>query len=80
MLMSYFLSQIIYVPPLRTVFGASHKTLPLFWLIPIGFGFVILAWASARVLVIRKGVLGATVKPPTGLMMRESLLPWLSAN
>lgn len=63
---------IIYIPPFRTVFGASHKTLPLFWLIPIAFGFVILAWASARVLVIRRGLLGATVKPPTGLMMHPT--------
>ncbi|CAH7688077.1 hypothetical protein PPACK8108_LOCUS22980 [Phakopsora pachyrhizi] len=63
---------IIYVPPLRTVFGASYKTLPLFWLIPIGFGFVILAWASARVLVIRKQVALAAVKPPKGLMMHPT--------
>ncbi|KAG0148852.1 hypothetical protein CROQUDRAFT_40800 [Cronartium quercuum f. sp. fusiforme G11] len=63
---------IIYVPPLRTVFGASYKTLPLFWLIPIAFGFFILAWASGRVLVIRRGLLGATVKPPSGLMMHPT--------
>lgn len=63
---------IIYVPPLRTVFGASHKTLPLFWLIPIGFGFVILLWASARVLVLRKQILASSVKPPQGLMMHPT--------
>ncbi|KAI9599991.1 hypothetical protein KEM48_000108 [Puccinia striiformis f. sp. tritici PST-130] len=55
---------IIYVPPLRTVFGASHRILPLFWLIPIGFGFVILAWASVRVLFLRKKLLSSSVKPP----------------
>ncbi|KAI7962934.1 hypothetical protein MJO28_001028 [Puccinia striiformis f. sp. tritici] len=63
---------IIYVPPLRTVFGASHRILPLFWLIPIGFGFVILAWASVRVLFLRKKLLSSSVKPPTGLMMHPT--------
>ncbi|EFP77177.2 hypothetical protein PGT21_010835 [Puccinia graminis f. sp. tritici] len=63
---------IIYVPPLRVVFGASHRILPLFWLIPIAFGFLILLWASGRVLVLRKKLLSSSVKPPKGLMMHPT--------
>ncbi|KNZ44478.1 hypothetical protein VP01_911g1 [Puccinia sorghi] len=63
---------IIYVPPLRVVFGASHRILPLFWLIPIGFGFVILLWASIRVLFLRKKLLSSSVQPPKGLNMHPT--------
>lgn len=60
---------IIYTPPLRVVFGGSYRLLPLYWLIPFGFGFVVLLWASIRVLLLRKSLQQARVKDIKGLMM-----------
>ncbi|KAI0312116.1 aminophospholipid-transporting P-type ATPase [Amylostereum chailletii] len=36
---------IIYTPPLHVVFGGSFHLSPLYWLIPIAFGCVLLAWS-----------------------------------
>ncbi|KAI0035024.1 aminophospholipid-transporting P-type ATPase [Vararia minispora EC-137] len=60
---------IVYTPPLQVVFGASHHLLPLYWLIAFGFGCVLLAWASVRVLMMRKSIEQARVKDIKGLMM-----------
>jgi sodium/potassium-transporting ATPase subunit alpha len=64
---------VIYTPPLHVVFGGSHKLLPLYWLIPIAFGFLILAWASFRVILARKSMEQTRVKPIRGLIMGEFL-------
>ncbi|KAJ1722050.1 hypothetical protein LPJ53_003489 [Coemansia erecta] len=48
------LAFVTYIPPLNTVFNTSYKSIPLYWLIAIGFGFVLLAYATARLLVLRK--------------------------
>ncbi|KAJ1850329.1 hypothetical protein LPJ73_003499, partial [Coemansia sp. RSA 2703] len=48
------LAFVTYVPPLNTVFNTSYKSIPLYWLIAVGFGFVLLAYATARLLVLRK--------------------------
>ena len=68
---------------LYAVFHGSYKTLPLFWLIPIAFGVLILAWASLRVLWLRKSLAASAVKAPSGLKMhptfrtiRNSLQAW----
>ncbi|KAJ2335712.1 hypothetical protein GGH91_005422, partial [Coemansia sp. RSA 2671] len=45
---------ITYIPPLNTVFNSSYKSVPLYWLIAVGFGFLLLAYATARMLVLRK--------------------------
>ncbi|KAJ1948639.1 hypothetical protein EC988_005092 [Linderina pennispora] len=45
---------VTYVPPLNTVFNTSYKSIPLYWLIALGFGFVLLAYASGRILYLRK--------------------------
>ncbi|KAI8319991.1 hypothetical protein GQ54DRAFT_298943 [Martensiomyces pterosporus] len=45
---------ITYIPPLNTVFNSSYKAIPLYWLISVGFGFFLLAYATARILVLRK--------------------------
>jgi hypothetical protein len=60
---------LIYVPPFHAVFGGSHKLLPLYWLIPIAFGCVTLAWASIRVLLARRSIDRTRVKDIKGLMM-----------
>jgi len=60
---------VIYTPPFHHVFGGSHKLLPLYWLIPIAFGFLILAWASIRVLLARRSIERTRVKPIKGLSM-----------
>ncbi|KAK7034669.1 hypothetical protein VNI00_012311 [Paramarasmius palmivorus] len=57
---------VIYTPPLHVVFGGSYKTLPLYWLIPFGFGFVLLGWACVRVLLLKKSVESAKVKDIKG--------------
>ncbi|KAJ1817484.1 hypothetical protein LPJ75_001701 [Coemansia sp. RSA 2598] len=48
------LAFVTYIPPLNTVFNTSYKSIPLYWLIAIGFGFFLLAYATARFLVLRK--------------------------
>ena len=60
---------VIYTPPLHAVFGGSHKLLPLYWLIPIAFGFLILAWASFRVILARRSMEQTRVKDIRGLSM-----------
>ena len=66
---------IIYTPPFHVVFGGTDHLSPLFWLIPVAFGILLLAWASIRVLIMRRGLQESRVKDIKGLMMcRCSLL------
>ncbi|KAH8100263.1 aminophospholipid-transporting P-type ATPase [Cristinia sonorae] len=60
---------IVYTPPLHVVFGGSVHLSPLYWLIPIAFGVLLLAWASLRVVLLRKGMEQSRVKDINGLMM-----------
>ena len=60
---------IVYTPPLHVVFGGSFRLSPLYWLIPIAFGVLLLVWASIRVLLMRKGIEQSRVKDIKGLMM-----------
>ncbi|KAJ7184453.1 aminophospholipid-transporting P-type ATPase [Mycena filopes] len=60
---------IIYTPPLHVVFGGTQHLSPLYWLIPVAFGVLLLVWASVRVLILRKSVQSARVKDIKGLMM-----------
>ncbi|KAF8320135.1 aminophospholipid-transporting P-type ATPase [Clavulina sp. PMI_390] len=60
---------IIYTPPLHKAFGGTYKTSPLYWLIPIGFGVLMLAWASLRVVLSKRALSNSLVSPPKGLMM-----------
>ncbi|KZT24017.1 aminophospholipid-transporting P-type ATPase [Neolentinus lepideus HHB14362 ss-1] len=60
---------IVYTPPLHVVFGGSYHLSPLYWLIPVAFGCLLLGWASVRVLLMRKGLRQARVKDIKGLMM-----------
>jgi sodium/potassium-transporting ATPase subunit alpha len=60
---------LIYTPPFHSVFGGSHKLLPLYWLIPIAFGCLTLAWASIRVILARRSIEQARVKDIKGLKM-----------
>ncbi|KAJ2359081.1 hypothetical protein IWW50_000082 [Coemansia erecta] len=45
---------VTYIPPLNSVFNSSYKSIPLYWLIAVGFGCLLLAYATARMLVMRK--------------------------
>ena len=60
---------VIYTPPLHVVFGGTFKLSPLYWLIPVAFGVILLAWSSIRVLLLRKSLANARVKDIKGLMM-----------
>ncbi|KAJ7577471.1 aminophospholipid-transporting P-type ATPase [Mycena floridula] len=60
---------VIYTPPLHVVFGGSFHLSPLYWLIPVGFGCLLLVWASLRVIFLRKSIDQARVKDINGLMM-----------
>lgn len=60
---------LIYTPPFHAVFGGSHKLLPLYWLIPIAFGCLILVWSCIRVLLARRSMERTRVKDIKGLMM-----------
>ncbi|KAN0141264.1 aminophospholipid-transporting P-type ATPase [Lactarius tabidus] len=64
-----FVMFLIYTPPFHAVFGGSHRLLPLYWLIPIAFGCLTLAWASIRVLLARRSIERTRVKDIKGLMM-----------
>ncbi|RXW15573.1 hypothetical protein EST38_g10279 [Candolleomyces aberdarensis] len=60
---------IVYTPPLHVVFNGSYHLSPLYWLIPMGFGVLILAWASLRVVILRNSVEHLRVRDIKGLMM-----------
>ncbi|KAI0648406.1 aminophospholipid-transporting P-type ATPase [Trametes meyenii] len=60
---------IIYTPPLHVVFGGSFHLSPLYWLIPVAFGVLLLVWSSVRVLLMRKSIEQGRVKDIKGLMM-----------
>ncbi|KAF9557188.1 aminophospholipid-transporting P-type ATPase [Agrocybe pediades] len=60
---------IVYTPPLHVVFGGSFHLSPLYWLIPVAFGVLLLAWSSLRVVLLRKSVDHMKVKDIKGLMM-----------
>ncbi|KAG0166327.1 hypothetical protein DFQ28_001546 [Apophysomyces sp. BC1034] len=44
---------IVYCPPFNIPFNTEYHTLPLWWLIPLGFGFVMIFYACMRILVLR---------------------------
>jgi sodium/potassium-transporting ATPase subunit alpha len=67
---------VVYVPPFHWVFGGSHRLSPLYWLIPMAFGVLLLAWASMRVVLLRKSNERARARDIRGLMMCEYLL-WI---
>jgi len=60
---------VIYIPPFHAVFGGSHRLLPLYWLIPIAFGILTLAWASFRVILARRSMEQTRVKDIPRLSM-----------
>ncbi|KAI0285240.1 aminophospholipid-transporting P-type ATPase [Russula brevipes] len=68
-----FVMLVIYTPPFHSVFGGSHRLLPLYWLIPIAFGCLTLLWASIRVLLARRAIERARVKDVPGLKMFETM-------
>jgi sodium/potassium-transporting ATPase subunit alpha len=45
---------IIYTPGVEVVFGTSKHLSPLYWLIPMAFGCVLIAYATVRMIIIRK--------------------------
>ena len=63
---------IVYTPPLHVVFGGSVNLSPLYWLIPVAFGVLLLVWASLRVILMRKSIENAKVGEIKGLMMCKS--------
>ncbi|TAQ90786.1 hypothetical protein B7494_g891 [Chlorociboria aeruginascens] len=45
---------VIYTPGVEVVFKTSRSLIPLYWLIPIAFGCVLIAYASLRMIIRRK--------------------------
>ncbi|KAL0079975.1 hypothetical protein F4703DRAFT_1871952 [Phycomyces blakesleeanus] len=45
---------IVYCPPFNIPFGTEYHTLPLWWLIPFGFGFLIIGYACVRMTILAK--------------------------
>ncbi|KAG7086440.1 hypothetical protein E1B28_002394 [Marasmius oreades] len=60
---------IVYTPPLHVVFGGSFRLSPLYWLIAVAFGVLLLAWSCVRVVLLRSGLNKARVKDINGLRM-----------
>jgi len=64
---------IIYTPPLQVVFGGSFHLSPLYWLIPVAFGVLLLGWASLKVIMLRKSIEHMKVRDIKGLMMYPTM-------
>ncbi|SCV71466.1 BQ2448_3054 [Microbotryum intermedium] len=64
---------VIYTPPLHAAFGGSYKLSPLYWLIPIAFGCLLLAWSTARVYLTRRVLEKTHVKALPKLMMHPTV-------
>ena len=45
---------IIYTPGVEFVFKTSRSLIPLYWLIPMAFGFVLIGYATLRMIIRRK--------------------------
>ncbi|CAG8532596.1 3994_t:CDS:2 [Paraglomus occultum] len=45
---------IVYIPPVNVAFQTSYKLSPLYWLIALGMGCVIILYASIRLLILRR--------------------------
>lgn len=45
---------IVYCPPFNIPFGTDYRLSPLWWLISVGFGFIIITYACARVKITQK--------------------------
>jgi len=45
---------VIYTPGVEVVFKTTDSLSPLYWLIPIGFGFVLIGYASLRLIIRRR--------------------------
>lgn len=71
---------VIYTPPLHVVFGGSFHLLPYYWFIPAAFGCVLLAWASIRVVILRRNLEDKKVKDIKGLMMCKCSVLWLNGS
>ncbi|OLY84255.1 Sodium/potassium-transporting ATPase subunit alpha-1 [Smittium mucronatum] len=60
---------VIYVPPFNTIFNTNYHLSPIWWLPPIGFGFVVLFYNVIRVSVMKKFRPMKTNPEIAGLMM-----------
>jgi sodium/potassium-transporting ATPase subunit alpha len=71
---------IVYCPPFNIPFGTDYRLLPLWWLIPIGFGFLIIAYACVRMKILQKvrpirfnpEILGLRMHPTIRTMVSRS--------
>jgi sodium/potassium-transporting ATPase subunit alpha len=45
---------VIYTPGVEVVFKTSRSLIPLYWLIPMAFGFLIIGYATLRMIIRRK--------------------------
>jgi sodium/potassium-transporting ATPase subunit alpha len=45
---------IIYTPGVEVVFKTTRSLSPLYWLVPMAFGFVLIGYASLRMIILRK--------------------------
>ena len=54
---------------LTSLKDGSYHTSPLYWLIPVGFGVLLLIWASIRVVILKNALTNSLVKDIQGLQM-----------
>jgi sodium/potassium-transporting ATPase subunit alpha len=45
---------IIYTPGVEVVFKTTQSLSPLYWLVPMAFGFVLIGYATLRIIIRRK--------------------------
>ena len=67
---------IVYTPGVEVVFGTTRSLLPLYWLVPMAFGCVLIVYATARRLI---GLKTSPVKwnpEIDGLQMYPTIRTW----
>ncbi|KAI1270050.1 hypothetical protein F5Y18DRAFT_2278 [Xylariaceae sp. FL1019] len=71
---------IVYTPGVEIVFGTTRSLSPLYWLVPIAFGTIIIAYATLRMVIQQR------TKPPnwnpevSGLQMFPTIRTWRSRD
>jgi sodium/potassium-transporting ATPase subunit alpha len=67
---------IIYTPGVEAVYRTTRSLTPLYWLIPIGFGCVIIAYATVRMIIQRKTKPVQWNPEIAGLQMFPTIRTW----
>ncbi|KAF4636901.1 hypothetical protein G7Y89_g1176 [Cudoniella acicularis] len=71
---------IIYTPGVEIVFGTTRSLSPLYWLVPMAFGLVIIAYAALRIVIQRRARPVKFNPEVVGLQMFPTIYSFRSRN